>query len=361
MDNLLINPYSERGLIRDPEKFYGRQRELREVYSLLATMQSVSVVGERRIGKSSFLYRIAHPPNDELNGTFTLRFLDLQRVFSAEEFYQRACKELDYDGQSHRDLEEAVRGRQVVFCLDEFEQAYKEDFGSEFFNALRSLASMGELSLVVATQQPLDELHRLYRQDEDVTSKFHNIFTRLTLDKFTAADARALVATPRPGHEAFKPSEVERILQLAGTHPYHLNLACALAYEARAAEAGLQACEDFPAERIDFAKVVEQFRAEIVATAPKIQPPSAADAQASVDQPTPRPLADNQRLASGASLNPIAVAIAALLFLLGAFSWSVAGQSSREWGISALIFFFLALVILVAETFRFARHFWRMR
>ncbi len=229
----VINPYNDRGLIRNPEKFFGRKRELREVFNRLATMQSVSIVGERRIGKSSFLNRIAHPQSDELTGSFTLRYLDLQRVFSAQEFYARACKELDRErGDTHLDLEEAIEGKQVILCLDEFEQAYTEDFGSEFFNALRSLAQTGNLALVVATQSPLNELHRDYLRDDDVTSKFHNIFSLLKLGEFTLGEAQEMVAAPRNGHR-FNDDEVNRILKLAGTHPYWLNRACAEAYAAR--------------------------------------------------------------------------------------------------------------------------------
>ena len=47
-----INPYAQRGIIRDRTRFVGRERELQQIFSRLQTMQSVSVVGERRIGKS---------------------------------------------------------------------------------------------------------------------------------------------------------------------------------------------------------------------------------------------------------------------------------------------------------------------
>jgi hypothetical protein len=172
-----------------------------------------------------------------LNGSFNLHYLDLQRVFSVEEFYERACKLLGReDGQSHLDLEEAIEGKRVVFCLDEFEQAYKENFGSEFFNALRSLAQTGNLALVVATQEQLGDLHRLFLQDEDVTSKFHNIFARLELGELTPEEARELIATPRNGHQ-FSHDEINRILKLAGNHPYWLNYVCAEAYAAKQAGA----------------------------------------------------------------------------------------------------------------------------
>jgi len=232
--NNAINPYRQRGMIREPDDaFFGRARELRDAFTLLKKMQSVSVVGQRRIGKSSFLHRLATPRNGELDKSFTLHYLDLQRVFSAQEFYARACKKLDREtGDSHLDLEEAIQNRKVVFCLDEFEQAYEKDFGDEFFNALRSLAQTGNLALVVATQTPLNELHAQFLQDTDVTSKFHNIFTRLPLSEFTPEEARQMVETPRNGSR-FNDDEVAFILQLGQQHPYWLNIACSLVYDAK--------------------------------------------------------------------------------------------------------------------------------
>lgn len=228
-----INPYSNRGRILDSSNFFGRNSELGEVFSRLKTMQSVSVIGERRIGKSSFLNRIANPTPDELAGSFTIHYLDLQRVFSAAEFYERACRKLEREqGESHIDLEEAIQDKKVIFCLDEFEQAYEQDFGSEFFNALRSLAQGGNLALVVATQTPLNELHAEFLQDEDVTSKFHNIFTPLRLGKLTADEAGEMVRTERNGHR-FSDEEAKAIMELADCHPFKLNLACSIFFAAR--------------------------------------------------------------------------------------------------------------------------------
>ncbi|HOT02427.1 MAG TPA: ATP-binding protein, partial [Acidobacteriota bacterium] len=57
------NPYLDRVAIRDIHRFFGRRREVTRIFSRIgaARPQSVSVVGERRIGKSSLLNHIASP------------------------------------------------------------------------------------------------------------------------------------------------------------------------------------------------------------------------------------------------------------------------------------------------------------
>src|SRR5436305_14276343 len=55
------NPYIYRGMLREPDAFFGRLKELGHLYASLSGMQSSSVVGERHIGKSSLLYCVRLP------------------------------------------------------------------------------------------------------------------------------------------------------------------------------------------------------------------------------------------------------------------------------------------------------------
>ncbi|MFN0109849.1 MAG: hypothetical protein ACKVZH_13420 [Blastocatellia bacterium] len=256
-DSLAANPYASRGIVRDHQSFFGRAHELREIASWLNTMQSVSVIGERRIGKSSLLYQIANPDSDhaKLFSGFSAKYLDLQSVTTVEEFYFRACSLLEAEeGNSHWDLEAAVEGNKIVLCLDEFDQAYQKNFGDDFFNSLRSLAQSGNLALAVATRKPLNELHAIYLSNNDATSNFHNIFNFLSLREFSDNEAREFVTRRKD----FSPPEIEFILKLAGNHPYKLNVACWLVFKAK------QATE--PASNLsstDLKKIRQEFADQI--------------------------------------------------------------------------------------------------
>lgn len=59
----LTNPYNLRTMIPiDSDMFFGREKEMRRIEGMLSgdTPQCVSIVGERRIGKSSLAFRVFH-------------------------------------------------------------------------------------------------------------------------------------------------------------------------------------------------------------------------------------------------------------------------------------------------------------
>lgn len=56
---MMNNPFRERGMIREPERFFGRVAEVRTIVERLATMGSLSLVGDRQMGKSSLLFYVA--------------------------------------------------------------------------------------------------------------------------------------------------------------------------------------------------------------------------------------------------------------------------------------------------------------
>ncbi|MBI5829857.1 MAG: hypothetical protein HZB20_10050, partial [Chloroflexi bacterium] len=54
----MSNPYISRGPVRQPEVFFGRTHELNEIAAFLRGNQSVSIVGPRKIGKTSLIFQL---------------------------------------------------------------------------------------------------------------------------------------------------------------------------------------------------------------------------------------------------------------------------------------------------------------
>jgi hypothetical protein len=109
MRKIVANPYQTGGRLRDPRHFVGRESELRQILSRVANMDSVSVVGPRRIGKSSLLHHIVANGRQWLNGSYHFHYLDMEPLGSAEDFYNHACEAIvEKSGQSYGDLKTAI-------------------------------------------------------------------------------------------------------------------------------------------------------------------------------------------------------------------------------------------------------------
>jgi AAA+ ATPase superfamily predicted ATPase len=84
--NAKYNPFYYGGIIKESRLFVGRKREVAEIVEAIATSASVSLTGEKRIGKSSLLRYLSDPSVEQKNG------LDISRyVFSYFDFlgYQK--------------------------------------------------------------------------------------------------------------------------------------------------------------------------------------------------------------------------------------------------------------------------------
>ncbi len=225
-----VNPFVQQTMIRDEEQFVGRRAELDQLLNLLKKMQGISLVGERRIGKSSLLYHIFLTGQTRLGEEMVVAYTDFPGVKDEKSFYECLCKQLGRTGDKFSDLQDAVRNRRVVFCLDEFERVMRSPaFSRDFFDTLRSLAQSDYLALLIATEHPLSELS-LTKQI--ATSPFFNIFRQIDMGLFTPEEAIEFI------HNGFDEAsveitenEAERVLRLAGRFPFFLQLACYCLFE----------------------------------------------------------------------------------------------------------------------------------
>ena len=255
----LTNPFFHRGPIRDPAYFFGRERETSQILSLLGNRQSVSLVGQRRIGKTSLLFHLADPQvftQHGLNATEHLFvYIDcgglsdldrpgLYRVFMEEiadallERDQSDWLDILTDSQpiTYRRFERALRGltRQgwkPIILLDEFERmSLNPQLDPDFFSGLRALAAKYSIAYVTASKHPL--LALTYADASTLSSPFFNIFANIRLSLFTEAEARELLANLAvQGNVDFTQTTLEVILSLAGPHSLFLQIAGFHAFE----------------------------------------------------------------------------------------------------------------------------------
>jgi hypothetical protein len=264
------NPFFHRGPIRQRDHFFGRQRRVSQALSLLRNQQSVALVGQRRVGKTSLLFHLADPVVRGAHGLspaeYVFVYLDGEELTNLDAGQLRtviakelttALRESSHSAPTLSDdpLEYHVF-RQVihrltqqdlkfVFCFDEFEYlAANPRLGPSFFSSLRGLASSCGVAYVIVSRTPIYTL--AYAHAETLSSPFFNIFASLHVGLFSYDDARGLIEKLSADAGLSFPSElIDYIIELAGPHPLLLQIAGFYAFEGWRARGGKWTDDDY--------------------------------------------------------------------------------------------------------------------
>lgn len=242
-----VNPYLNRAMIRSAGDFYGRSQEIRRISARLATdpPQSVSVVGDRRIGKSSLLYRLAQGDATDPEDQALIRvFVDCQALggIGVPDFLSQLAASSRIASDISRESAAAAcvdfrkwiesisdRGRKLALFLDEFDSITGNvNFTPEFYAFLRSLANNLPVAYVTSS---VTELQRLCCTSEISDSPFFNIFTNLYLKPFPPDEAGELIREPSRSAGHPLAGFQEDLLRLSGYFPLFLQSACSIAFE----------------------------------------------------------------------------------------------------------------------------------
>ncbi len=242
------NPFFHRGAIRRVEDFVGREAEINQMLGLLRNGQSVSLIGPRRIGKSSLLLHLCHAgvrsPHrlDPPHALFVM--LDCQELAGSppEEVYELmldglldaaaeaglAVEQAEQPG-TYRALDRTLQqvysqGAGVVVLLDEFELlAANQHLTPYFFARLRGLTTKYGLAYLTASQRPL---FAITAEEEVLSSPFFNIFVTVPLGLFSEAESRDLFRQRLARTSVnFSDDLTSYLLWLVGWHPFFLHIA----------------------------------------------------------------------------------------------------------------------------------------
>jgi AAA+ ATPase superfamily predicted ATPase len=274
------NPFTFGNPIKDPARFHGRQTEIRQIVNRLLSSahESTSIVGERRIGKTSLLYHLAHPEVSARLGLtsdkFCLVYVDFQGLtdITPQRFWQRVLKKIstsvcdeslkpsieklsEQDKFDLFDLEDLFQASQekgltIVLMMDEFEYITQNpNFKSDFFGGLRALAIHHGVALLPATRR---ELVDLCHSDEIKGSPFFNIFANVVLRPFTRPEVNELLESYSSQRETLlTPGERDLIWSLGGGYPFFVQMAGYCSVEGKLQGLSGEALEKFVANNYD--------------------------------------------------------------------------------------------------------------
>lgn len=250
----ITNPYKMRGMLPiESDMFFGREREMRRMEDMLTgdSPQCVSIIGERRIGKSSLAFRVFHKMKG-LKDTIAV-YLDCdglsERCKTKDQFFQllnRLFLETPGNGPKLKNLSMGVEedlfdtyssfkaflkradGKKIktVIFFDEFEHLPDKTFKDDtFYSNLRAVANNpnNRSAFVTISKIRLKDLAHQSIQ----SSGFWNIFKTETVGLL---DHPSIERLRKYGFENAKLSlseeELERIHYYAGDFPFFNQVVC---------------------------------------------------------------------------------------------------------------------------------------
>jgi DNA-binding winged helix-turn-helix (wHTH) protein len=262
------NPFVLGKPIKDPDDFYGRTDELRELFESVINIQPVALVGEHRCGNTSILFQMMHPevqcrhldPAD-VEGLVFAFFNSQLAADGPDTFYRRVARAIKKaDPDADIDLEDDIdpfwiedyledltgRDKRLVILMDEFEVL--AGFKSSFWEWYRGLIIQYDVSIVVASRVEVGE----FRDDWGTGSPFFNMFRSIYVGSFTPREVDDfLTRTAEIAEVDFTPVR-SAIDQLAGRFPYYLQVAAALFFDLSAREALTGSAEQIAAAAQEF-------------------------------------------------------------------------------------------------------------
>ncbi len=227
------NPFGDRGCIRDPERFFNRQELLADIFAELRKGSSLSLVGEKQVGKSSLLAMIQHHGPKAL-GRSVEQFIsiDMQVIRNEHEFFRALSDQLGFSNTlSGYDLSVALEGKRVVVCLDEIEKMVnRQCFSGEERMQLRGNANGPDspLTLVIASRSPLASL---FEDNPHFTSPLADLCSTQRVGPFSQATSDAFLLQRLQGNAvAFTAKQRQWLHEQSQGHPGRLQEAAADLY-----------------------------------------------------------------------------------------------------------------------------------
>ena len=230
-----FNPFIPRnGAIDNPQLFFDRSREIRNIFETLNSGSSVAVIGKSAMGKSSLLMEICRQVPTQLRTPRQPIYLDLNGCIDESQVYDRFANKIDIEIKNS-DLYSALQDRKLLLALDNIEC---DGFTRSVRNRLRALGegSQSSLKLVIAATKSLDDL---FNDSQDGgTSPLAGIcqdevlkpWNESIIRKFIDSRLNALWLTPVTNSVSFTEEEIARLIAESGGHPQKLMQLCYQTY-----------------------------------------------------------------------------------------------------------------------------------
>jgi hypothetical protein len=263
---MVMSPYRNRSALRQADEFFGRRQELAEIYSSIEGGHFVSLVGERRVGKTSILNALRFPEYHrafDIGPHVCFAFVNAQYCAGRDEecFLKLLLDQIARTAGTTirggtrdvlRDVAQELHSRSVklVVLLDEVDVLVNNPaVPPDFFSYLRAWTEEFQVPFVIASKE--GSVDRLV-ETQGAGSSFWNVYKSVYVGPMTPDEANELIRVPAARCDVeFSDIEVNHILALGGYQPFFLQIACDQMFNAKT-----------KGTAIDFAEVALAFRHE---------------------------------------------------------------------------------------------------
>lgn len=219
------NPFSDTGRITDPNRFFGREELLRQLFEELAKGSNRVLVGADKVGKSSILAMVCLLGPERLGlPQEAFIYLDMRNVDDEQDFFDALCEALGIIPPCRgSQLKRALRGKRYILCIDEIDIMTSEaDFSGKERTQLCGLADGADepLTLVIASQKPLIDL---FPDSSYRTSPLAGICQQIDVKPFSGDEARRFLEHRLAGTGvSFSEGDIQELLKRSGGNPGRL-------------------------------------------------------------------------------------------------------------------------------------------
>ena len=229
----LVNPFVPlNGVVDQAELFFNRQQELKRIFELLNSRSSISIIGEREIGKSSLLKAVYRQSQQRLENPRQPIYLNLQSLANEDDFYSALCEQVNIPESRGYRLARELKQHRLLLLLDEAEKMTWDGFSRQLQDQLRSLAegSDAPLRLIFAARTSLQELFSDSSLD-NATSPLAGICTEESLKPWDKQTASAFITHRlKPTRVEFAEEDREWLINQSGGYPKQLMQLCHQTY-----------------------------------------------------------------------------------------------------------------------------------
>ncbi|MDJ0578079.1 MAG: serine protease [Xenococcaceae cyanobacterium MO_234.B1] len=224
------------GKIDNANLVFDREKEVKDIFSILNSNSGVALIGDTGIGKSSILQVISERAVRELYQPRQPVYLNLGRCSNDNDFYAELCRlvKIDFDESDPlktRNFDRAIEQYRLLLILDEIQTMTWDGFTNPVRNHIRALADMADNSpfrLVVAARKPLNVL---FPDSSGQVSPFNNVCFELEINPWDNSTIRTFINNRLSNNPiSFTESEIIQIITDSKGYPKRVMELCYQTY-----------------------------------------------------------------------------------------------------------------------------------